>query len=320
MALKKDGSLWSWGQVPGVPGIVTTPIQIGHVTDWASIRISTHTMALKKDGSLWAWGNNENGQLGVSTSPSYPIRKEPTRVGTDSDWAQISIGNSYSLALKTDGSLWAWGLNGGWLGDGTRTTRWVPTRIGTDTDWKSISVGQSHVVALKTDGSLWAWGKNEYGQLGDGTTTTRLVPTRIGTDNNWKMASAGAYHTLALRQDGKLWGWGQNFFYQLSYGPKPEYSVEPLLLYQPTQPMRANDEMTLWPNPATATDLVRLRTAATQPATLRLLSPLGRLVREMPVPAGSQQITVPTNGLGRGLYWVQLVQPAGRATQPLLLR
>src|SRR5690606_10666677 len=93
-----------------------------------------------------------------------------TQIGTSSNWSKIATGRSHTLALKDDGTLWAWGLNNHrQLGDGTSTNRNLPTQIGADNDWLEISAGEYFSLAIKTDGSLWAWGQNTNGQLGDGT-------------------------------------------------------------------------------------------------------------------------------------------------------
>jgi len=173
-----------------------------------------HTIAIKADGSLWAWGDNSEGILGDGTSGVENRKLTPTRISSDTNWVSISGGN-HTIAIKTDGSLWAWGYNEyGQLGDGTTTSRNTPTRIGTDTNWKSVS-GGNHTIAIKTDGSLWAWGYNSNGQLGDGTRTNRNIPIRIGTDTNWKSVSAMFGHTLAIKTDGSLWAWGRNINGQL---------------------------------------------------------------------------------------------------------
>jgi len=135
----------------------------------------------------------------------------PTQVGTDTDWAQVAAGTLHTMAIRADGSLWAWGFNGvGDLGDGTTTDRHSPVRIGTDTDWVQVGAGANHSLGIRADGSLWAWGWNSTGQLGDGTTTDRHSPTRVGTDTDWAYVSSGFTHTLAIRRDGTLWAWGSN--------------------------------------------------------------------------------------------------------------
>ncbi|MCI5224636.1 MAG: hypothetical protein D3924_18700, partial [Candidatus Electrothrix sp. AR4] len=124
---------------------------------------------------------------------------------------QVTIGLSHSLALKSDGSLWAWGDNRkGQLGDGSTTNKYSPVRIGFDSDWTAVAAGYYHNLALKDDGSLWAWGDNGKGQLGDGSTTNKYSPVRIGSDSDWTAVTAGDQHSLARKSDGSLWAWGFN--------------------------------------------------------------------------------------------------------------
>ena len=138
------------------------------------------------------------------------------QVGTATDWKSAIAGNvgSFSVGLKTDGSLWTWGSNtSGQLGDGTTTTRTSPARVGTST-WLAASAGSGNVVAIKSDGTLWAWGSNLSGQLGDSTTSQRNSPVQIGLDNRWTSV-AGYTHTVATKSDGTLWAWGNDLFGQL---------------------------------------------------------------------------------------------------------
>jgi alpha-tubulin suppressor-like RCC1 family protein len=133
---------------------------------------------------------------------------------TESLWAvepQISAGYAHSIALKSDGTLWAWGYNGdGELGDGSTTDRYTPVQVsGGGSTWAAIAAGYAHTIALKSDGTLWAWGDNDYGQLGDGFNTDRHTPVQVsGGGNTWVAIAAGHFHTVALKSDGTLWAWG----------------------------------------------------------------------------------------------------------------
>jgi alpha-tubulin suppressor-like RCC1 family protein len=230
VAIKTDGSLWTWGgNTAGELGDGTmanksVPMRIGTDTDWISVAAGgSRTFAIKRDRSLWACGWNGFGELGDGTT-MYKIVL--THIGTDTDWAFVSAGENHTVALKTDGSLWAWGNNAaGQLGDGTTTDKHVPTRIGNDTDWISVVAGAGNTVAMKDDRSLWAWGYNEYGQLGDGTNINRIMPTRIGSETTWDLVSAGWEHILTIKDNGSLWAWGLNYIGQLGDGTYTDRNV-----------------------------------------------------------------------------------------------
>lgn len=134
-------------------------------------------------------------------------------------WKIVVAGGGHSVAIKTDGSLWAWGDNSkGQLGNGSNISKTTPTKIGTATNWKAIAAGSTHNMALKSDGSLWMWGENTNGQLGIGTTINKNIPVRVGLSTNWSQIAAGGQHSMAIKTDGTLWAWGSNFFSALGDG------------------------------------------------------------------------------------------------------
>ena len=128
----------------------------------------------------------------------------------------ISAGVSHTVALRADGTVWAWGSNSsGQLGDNTITARHTPVQVQNLTNVIAISAGGSHTVALRADGTVWAWGNNLQGRLGDGTTTIRRVPVQVSNLANVIEISAGINHNIALRSDGTVWTWGSNSSGQL---------------------------------------------------------------------------------------------------------
>ncbi|MCK9417800.1 MAG: hypothetical protein M0R70_00295 [Nitrospirae bacterium] len=187
----------------------TTPKFIEIAAGW------DHSLAIAADGSLWAWGANWTGQLGDGMTTVFS--STPEKIGMDSTWSSVFASDYCSLALKSDGTLWAWGLNWyGNLGNGTHNFQSAPAQIGTDNNWKSIATSSYHSAALKQDGTLWAWGANGSGELGDGTIVERLAPVLVA--GNVISVAVGAYHTVAVKSDGTLWAWGANEWGQLGDG------------------------------------------------------------------------------------------------------
>jgi uncharacterized protein YjdB len=189
-------------------------------SDWSAIAAGgSHSLSVKPNGSLWSFGKNDKGQLGLN---SVVDAKVPQLVGVQGvSWSSIAAGTTHSLAITSDGQLWAWGENTyGQLGLGDKTNRLVPVRVGNDSDWLSVFAGGMHSFAIKTDGSLWGWGYNSNGQLGLGDTFERVSPVMVGSYTNWVGIGAGYGHTLGIRADGSLWSWGYNSNGQLGFGDK----------------------------------------------------------------------------------------------------
>ncbi|MCC7500430.1 hypothetical protein IT396_01350 [Candidatus Nomurabacteria bacterium] len=215
-AVKTDGTLWTWGfNTVGQLGLgdklaVSSPVQVGTLTDWAQVSTGyDHTVATKTDGTLWAWGDNGYGQLGHNTAVTVDT-SSPVQVGTLTTWSSVAGGGTNTLAVKTDGTLWAWGNNGaGQLGHNTAITldRSSPVQVGTLTTWSSVFTGAQNSFAIRTNGTLWAWGFNNGNRLGDGTSTNRSSPVQLGTVTTWSQGAAGGNHGAAVRTDGTLWTW-----------------------------------------------------------------------------------------------------------------
>jgi alpha-tubulin suppressor-like RCC1 family protein len=220
LALRADGSLWTWGfnsngQLGlGPVGDQHLPAQVTQVGNgWVAVATGIfHSLGLKSDGSLYVWGANGVGQLGLGNVGDMDT---PTKLG--SGWVAIAAGGFHSFGLKDDGSLWAWGQNNvGQLGIGNKTNQNTPVQVGTG--WVAVAAGSQeptgsqepgfHSLGLKSDGSLWAWGNNADGQLGQGNTINQSSPVRVGKDADWVALAAGGGQSLGLKSDGSLWVWG----------------------------------------------------------------------------------------------------------------
>jgi alpha-tubulin suppressor-like RCC1 family protein len=234
LALKNDSGLWAWGlngngQLGMPTASLAVPTRVGTATDWSQVAGGRyHTLAIKTDGSLWAWGANAKLQLGLGPAAGTSDVNTPTRVGTDTDWKSVAAGAEHSLALRNDGSLWAWGDNSyGQLGIAA-TSADAPTRVGTDTSWAKIAAGDGASFAIRTDGTLWAWGANTNGQLGLLDFSNRANPTCVDPAIKWTSVACPVYagvsgsygyaHTVAIRSGGTLWACGCNEEGELGIG------------------------------------------------------------------------------------------------------
>jgi len=150
LAIKTDGTLWAIGGLNryGQLGDNTitdrsSPVQIGSLTNWSKVRAAKEiSFSIKTNGTLWAWGWNLYGQLGLGTSGFSTEKSSPTQVGSLTNWSVLGGGRAHTLSIKTDKTLWAWGLNNnGQLGDGTTTYRSSPVQVGTSTNWIKLGDG-----------------------------------------------------------------------------------------------------------------------------------------------------------------------------------
>ena len=168
---------------------------------------------------MYGIGNNAQGVLGINSSETNITTF--TQVGSNTTWVSASAfyGQSYNLpyvyALKSDNTLWGWGLNtSGQLGQNDVANYSNPIQIGDpfNPDWKDFSVGDSHVLAIKTDNTAWGWGANTNGQIGDGTSNNRSSPVQVSSVTDANVVEAGIRSTgVAIDSSKKLWAWGNRF-------------------------------------------------------------------------------------------------------------
>ncbi len=219
IGVRANGTLWAWGRNNygqlGNNTVISnrSPVlAVGGFADWISASAGReHSLGVRANGTLWAWGANASGRLGDNTAIS---RSSPVSVvGGFTDWISADGGAEFSLGVRANGTLWAWGRNSyGRLGDNTVISRSSPVSVvGGFTDWISASAGDSHSLGVRANGTLWAWGSNSDGELGDVTTASKSSPVSVvGGFTDWISASAGDDHSLGVRANGTLWAWGRN--------------------------------------------------------------------------------------------------------------
>ncbi len=214
-----------------------------------------HSLALLSDGTVYAWGRNNAGQLGDSTNID---RDTPVSVSAlnDNDVIALAGGHFHSLALRSNGTVWAWGDNfNGQLGNGTNIFSYTPVQVLDITDAKAIAAGDLHSLALLNDGTVRSWGYNALGQLGNNTTTNANAPVVVSGLSSVREIAAGLDHNFAVLTDGSARAWGADASWQLGNGPDPydDPSTDPK--YQLT-PVAVSGLPTAGPPPLQAVSLV----------------------------------------------------------------
>ncbi|WP_345033827.1 hypothetical protein [Kutzneria kofuensis] len=198
------------GSIGGSTTAMTPIAGLNHVT--AVTGGQYNGFALRADGTVWGWGDNSVRQMGNGKSTGYSTVPYP--VSALDGGVKAIAGNGFTTyALRSDGSVWAWGDNTyGQLGNGTTNPTTVPRRIPNLTGVTQIAAGQASGYALLSDGTVWAWGRNANGELGNGGTTDQSAPVRVGTLTGVTSIAAIWTGGYAVKSDNTAWAWGSNVY------------------------------------------------------------------------------------------------------------
>ncbi len=240
LAVRSDGSVWAWGNNgygelgDGSTTSRSTPVQVTRLTQVTQVAAGVgFSLAVRSDGTVWAWGANGVGQLGRGTVTDHEAT--PARVAVLNHVTKISAGRGFALALRSDGLVFAWGLNrSGQLGNGGTADRPVPVKIEGLSQVTGISAGWDSSVATEASGisavtPVQTWGGNDHGQLGDGTQADRFTPARVtGVPVPVAGVSAGSKFAVILGTDGSVWSWGANRAGQLGIAPQSSAVTRPV--------------------------------------------------------------------------------------------
>ncbi|HET7489637.1 MAG TPA: hypothetical protein VFJ85_17045 [Acidimicrobiales bacterium] len=237
LALKADGTVLGWGDddygqvgdgttsLPGTRRIVATPTPVVGLGPGSGVIALAagydHGLALKANGSVWAWGHNSDQDLGDGTDADRSAPVPVLDLAPGSGVVAISAGGNGSLALKSDGTVLAWGDRAGRPGGGILGPVGVPG-LGAGSGVVAIAAGgmpggaprTEHSLARKDDGSVWAWGDNSRGQLGTGAGANdagNAVPAQVsglGAGSGVVGIAAGGDHSMVLKSDGSVLAWG----------------------------------------------------------------------------------------------------------------
>ena len=233
LVVRADGSVVGLGYDPSELGVKTVPTVIdlpGKALRVAVGDNSSTAYVLLEDGTVVAWGANDEGQLGNGApGANDPMVTSPKRSATPvkvtglADIIDIEAGRKHAVALRKDGTVWAWGTrDDGALGGGDAkpagspdvVPAYAPVAVPGFEGITQIAVGLRHNLALRRDGHVLAWGANGAGELGNGTRATGWTPAEVtGLDRVVAIAAGfGAAHGVsgAVRDDGTVWMWGSN--------------------------------------------------------------------------------------------------------------
>ena len=262
IALKKDGTVWTWGRnTDGQLGDGTiisknAPVQVSSLTGIIAIAGGEyHSLAIKNDGTVWAWGKNSKGQLGNGTVVNSNV---PIQVTGLTGITAITGGRFFSIALKNDSTVWTWGENlYGQLGNGTTIDSNIPVQVTGLKEVTAIAGAAFHCLVIKRGGILLSWGRNTYGNLGNGTTINSSAPVQATGIINVVAIAGGTNYSLAMKTNDSLFAFGRNTNGQLGDGTTVDKYSPTAVLSLCSTPTSVEEsiestlsEMVVFPNPS----------------------------------------------------------------------
>ena len=335
LVLKNDKSVWAWGANnygqlgTGVYTPSSVPLQIPGFDNVIAIAAGDdHSLALKSDGTVWSWGLNDQGELGTgSTNPSTSAT--PVQVTSLTDVVAVAGGGyKFSLALKSDGTVWAWGYNQwGQLGNGTYAQSSVPVQVSNLSGIISIAVhgGQGHAAALRNDGTVWTWGYNLFGQLGNGDYLNSNVPVQVSGLTDVVAISCGHGYSLARKSDGTVWGWGDNQHGQLGLGTfSGTYNTPVQLTSVCSFPTLINEiarenTFSIYPNPTSGKFRIEMNEFyPLKNSKMEIYNSVGALVTNNRI-AGST-IDVDITSYPKGVYFIKITDGQQMQTKRIIIK
>lgn len=323
LAIKTNGTLWAWGNnAKGTLGTgnpddlykTNIPIQVGSETNWAKVfaGVASLAYAIKTDGTLWSWGNNGN-YIGYTDANINSNYRTPHQIDTDT-WTTIAvnIGSPMTDGIKTDGSLWGWGVShfqAYFFGNGIDTySSQTPLRIGSDSDWKEICVGPATTIALKNNGVRWGWGRNSNGYelgMGAGMTSVVTVPTQLDTDTDWKHLNIDLYEAGygdGIKENNALYHWGNTHLNVVYPAPTLFSTVTCTLGLHDF----SENTVTVYPNPIGDFTHIRLSEAIDTPIEVHITNQLGQQILSEKSEIINQEFTLNLSNYASGIYYLTL--------------
>jgi alpha-tubulin suppressor-like RCC1 family protein len=235
ITLGTNGTTITWQSCPMFRYLVFSANLLGTNTAWAAQSYSSYIWG-QGDATATSWTDISTTNANVVTQRFYRVQRLAG--------SPIAAGGDHSLAILTNGTLWAWGEDdSSQLGDGGTLNEAAPEPIENPlcgpaslTNPVALAAGYDFSLAIDAKGVVWAWGDDYIGQLGDGANTTLITPTLISGTSNFVSVAAGYNQTLALAADEHVWAWGDNSYGQLGLGDSaPSSTNSPAMVTVLTQ-------------------------------------------------------------------------------------